>query len=237
MKTSSKQSKKHPAPDSKRRVFIVDDHPFLREGLKEFVNQQADFTVCGEAGSVSEALEKIGPAKPDVAMVDLSLDGSSGLDLIKDLAVRFARLPVLVLSMHDESLYAERSLRAGALGYVMKREPMSTVLLALRRVATGQCYVSDKMAGKLIHQSLGRPAAAPTATPEELLSDRELEVFELIGQGHRRSTIADALHISAKTVETHTERIKEKLHLATADDLRQHATSWVQPISNARTSR
>ena len=221
----------------KRRVYIVDDHPFLREGLRQVIDQQSDLMICGEASSAAEALREIGPTKPDIALIDLSLDGSSGLDLIKDLVTRHRRLPLLVLSMHDETLHAGRALRAGALGYVMKREPMTTVLAAIRRVLTGQCYVSEKLSSKIIRQSMGRPATAVALSPADLLSDRELEVFELLGRGHRRSTIAGTLHLSVKTVETHCERIKQKLKLNDADALRQHAAAWVQPDPGTRAIR
>ena len=208
----------------RKKVLIVDDHPFVREGLKQVIDQQPDFIVCADVATPSEALLAIGATRPDVAVVDLSLENGSGLELIKEIRTRGHALPVLVLSMHEESLHAERVLRAGAQGYVMKRESPLVVVEALRQALAGKSYVSERMAGRLLRQYVGRRSRSDgEVTPLERLSDRELEIFQLIGQGHRRGSIAATLHISAKTVETHCERIKQKLNLLSADELRKHA--------------
>jgi DNA-binding NarL/FixJ family response regulator len=209
----------------KIKVLLVDDHPLVREGLVNLINQQADLQVCGEAGSEPEALELIRTAQPHVAIVDLSLESGSGIELIKSIKAMFPAVTVLVLSMHDESLYAERALRAGARGYVMKRESAKKVIQALRCVLAGQLYVSDKIAALMAEKFVGgRPAA--TASPIEQLSNRELEVFQLLGLGHNTRQIADHLHVGFKTVQAYCARIKEKLKLANATELLREAIRW-----------
>jgi DNA-binding NarL/FixJ family response regulator len=209
----------------KIKVLLVDDHPLVREGLVNLINQQADLQVCGEAGSEPEALELIRTAQPHVAIVDLSLESGSGIELIKSIKAMFPAVTVLVLSMHDESLYAERALRAGARGYVMKREAAKKVIQALRCVLAGQLYVSDKIAALMAEKFVGgRPAA--TASPIEQLSNRELEVFQLLGLGHNTRQIADHLHVGFKTVQAYCARIKEKLKLANATELLREAIRW-----------
>jgi len=214
---------------SRRRVLIVDDHPFVREGLKQVIEQQPDFIVCADVSSIAEALRAIKKLRPDLALVDLSLDESSGLDLIKQIRDEERQMPILVLSMHEESLHTERVLRAGAQGYIMKREAPEQVLKAMRQVMKGRCYLSDQMTGRLVRRYISRrnqPEAEHSLVGQ--LSDREAQVLQLIGQGHRRGRIADLLHVSVKTVETHCQRIKEKLGLHSADELRQHAFLWAQ---------
>jgi DNA-binding NarL/FixJ family response regulator len=209
----------------KIKVLLVDDHPLVREGLVNLINQQDDLQICGEAGNEPQALELIRTVQPRVAIVDISLESGSGIELIKSIKALFPAVTVLVLSMHDESLYAERALRAGARGYVMKREAAKKVIEAIRCVLAGQLYVSDKIAALMAEKFIGgRPAA--TASPTEQLSDRELEVFQLLGLGHNTRQIADHLHIGFKTVQAYCARIKEKLKLANATELLREAIRW-----------
>jgi DNA-binding NarL/FixJ family response regulator len=209
----------------KIKVLLVDDHPLVREGLANLINQQADLQICGEAGNEPQALELIRTAQPHVAIVDISLESGSGIELIKSIKAMFPSVTVLVLSMHDESLYAERALRAGARGYVMKREAAKKVIEAIRCVLAGQLYVSDKIAALMAEKFVeGRPAA--TASPIEQLSNRELEVFQLLGLGHNTRQIADHLHVGFKTVQAYCARIKEKLKLANATELLREAIRW-----------
>ncbi len=213
-------------PSHRARVLIVDDHPIVSQGLAQLIGREPDLEVCGCAPDVASALAAIAELDPDVAVVDLSLGNTSGLQLIKDCKVRYPELPILVLSMHDETLYAERSLRAGAQGYVMKKAAPETVLAALRRVVSGAIYLSDDMATRLLQGMVTtRPAAAGPLV--ELLSDRELEVFSLIGSGASTQKIAETLHLSPKTIETHRAHIKEKLQLKTGTELLLHAMKWV----------
>lgn len=215
-------------PESKKpkhKVFLVDDHPLVREWLTNLINQQPDLAVCGEAESASQAISAIAIAKPDVAIVDLSLKDSSGIELIKNLKQSHPNVAVLVLSMHDESLYAERALRAGARGYIMKRETTKKVVTAIRQVLEGKLYVSEPIAHAMAEKFVGgRPAAS--GSPFALLSDRELEIFQFLGQGRETKQIADDLHISLKTVQAYCDRIKEKLSLANATELRREAVRW-----------
>jgi|HubBroStandDraft_1064217.scaffolds.fasta_scaffold509008_1 DNA-binding NarL/FixJ family response regulator len=215
-----------PDPDSpKRRIFIVDDHPLVREWLATLINQQSDLKVCGEAGSASEGIKLIPAVKPHVAVVDISMEGGSGIELIKDLKALCPEVLVIVLSMHDEGLYRERALRAGARGYVMKREATKTVLQAIRCVLEGKLYLSDKLARKLAGELVEGKTAA-TASPVELLSDRELEVFQLLGRGLGTRQIAEEMHVSFRTVQTFSARIKEKLNLTSATELLRVAMRW-----------
>jgi DNA-binding NarL/FixJ family response regulator len=206
------------------RIFIVDDHPLLRQGIQGIVNQTKDLEVCGNADSAQEALAGIESTRPNLAIVDLSLKGSNGLNLIKDLQIRHPSIIVLVLSMHNESFYVERALRAGAKGYITKEEATQKLVEGIRRVLAGEIYLSDTMASKLIGKIVGGSSQGPL---EETLSDRELEVFELIGAGHGTRQIADHLHVSIKTVESHREHIKQKLKLTSALELVKHAVDWV----------
>ncbi|MGA2181266.1 MAG: response regulator transcription factor [Verrucomicrobiota bacterium] len=207
------------------KVLLIDDHPLVREGLVNLISQEADLQICGEASNEPQALDIIRTTQPHVAIVDISLESGSGIELIKSIKAMFPAVTVLVLSMHDESLYAERALRAGARGYVMKREAAKKVIEAIRCVLAGQLYVSDKIAALMAEKFVeGRPVA--TVSPIEQLSNRELEVFQLLGLGHNTRQIADHLHIGFKTVQAYCARIKEKLKLANATELLREAIRW-----------
>ena len=208
----------------KHRILVVDDHPIVRQGMALLINREADLEVCGEAEEASAALAAIERLRPDFVIVDLSLNGPDGMDLIKAIRTRSAALPVLVLSMHDELTYAERALRAGANGYIMKQEATTRVLTAVRRILKGEVYLSDRAASRVVQQYV-RGSARDTSPIAEL-SDRELEVFRLIGQGHGTRQIAEELHLSVKTVESYQAHIKEKLSLRSARELVQHAILW-----------
>ncbi len=210
----------------KRRVFLVEDHPVTREGFAQLINFQADLAVCGQASSAQEALKEIPRTKADLAIVDISLEGGNGLDLIKDLAAQQAGLPVLVLSMHDEKLYAERAIRAGARGYIMKEEPTAKVLNCIRTILNGHICVSDTIHTQLIGQMSGKKNGQVSGV--ERLSDRELEVFELLGHGRGTREIAKHLRVSISTVETYRSNIKSKLGLTTAMDLVRAAVRWTE---------
>jgi DNA-binding NarL/FixJ family response regulator len=222
----------NPLPDKdrqKRSVFLVDDHPLVREWLTNLINQQHDLVVCGEAETRPHAIERIAQLKPDVAIVDIALKGSSGLELIKDITGICPSVAVLVLSMHDESHYAERSLRAGARGYIMKRENTRNVIVAIRRVLSGQPYLSNAIATQMAARLAGAQPASGL-TPIEQLSDRELEVFQMLGQGRGTRQIAGDLGISLKTVQAYCARIKEKLNLQNASELLREALRWNEQI-------
>lgn len=229
-KSTPRQAK--PAAGGPARVLVVDDHPVVRQGLALLINHEPDLVVCGEAATAAEALKAVADTRPDVAIVDLSLKGTSGLDLIKDIKVRHPGLPVLVLSMSDENVYAERALRAGARGYMMKEEATEKVLTALRRVLGGAVYLSDAMASRLLSQFVAGDAAGG-GSPVDRLSDRELEVFRLIGQGLGTGEIAHRLHLSPKTIETHRAHIKAKLGLDSATDLLRQAIRFVEDTTGA----
>jgi DNA-binding NarL/FixJ family response regulator len=210
----------------KTRVLLVDDHPILRRGLAQLINQEADMAVCGEAEDAPKAFQAVSTLTPDIAVVDISLKGGNGIELIKNVKARFPDLPILVLSMHDESLYAERALRAGSLGYIMKEEAIEQVLVAIRKVLTGEIFLSDKMKAKLLQQ-LANGRGKTITSPIEHLTDRELEVFRLIGEGRSTRQIAAELHLSVRTVEAYREYIKGKLNLKNSTELVQHAFHWV----------
>lgn len=210
-----------------KRILIVDDHPLVRQGIRMLLSGQSDLSVAGEAASAHEALELMRTEAPDAAIVDLTLKESSGLDLIKDIQIRHPRVMVLVVSMRDEGFYAERVLRAGARGYVTKEEGPDEILRGLRRILDGQIHVSDRVASKVM-QKIIAGAGDQRANPLDSLTDRELQVFELVGNGLPTREIARELHISTKTVDSHREHIKEKLHLASASELLRHAIQWVQ---------
>jgi len=209
----------------KVRVFVVDDHPIVRQGLGLMINREADMMVCGEAEEAPSALRALSSTQPDVMIVDISLAGPDGIELVKSIRARSSAIPILVLSMHDESTYAERALRAGANGYIMKQEATEKVLVAIRKILKGEVYLSDRIAGRMLKQYV-RGATTLKHSPMADLSDRELEVFRLIGEGHGTRQIADELHISVKTVETYQAHIKEKLSLRNARELMQHAIEW-----------
>jgi DNA-binding NarL/FixJ family response regulator len=209
----------------KKTVFVVDDHPIVRQGLALLINREADLAVCGEAEEMHAALSAIQAAKPDILILDISLNGPDGLELLKNIRITSPRLPVLVLSMHDESIYAERALRAGANGYIMKQEATEKVLVALRRLLSGEIHVSDRIANNMLrHYVRGANVSEHSSVSD--LSDRELEVFRLIGEGQGTRQIAEALHLSVKTVESYQAHIKEKLSLRSARELVQHAVQW-----------
>lgn len=219
VKTAAKKAVK------KKRILIVDDHPMMREGLAHSLNQEPDLTVCGAARTVDEALAGLAAQQPDLVLTDITLPGKSGLELIKDLKAMHPALPVLVVSMHDEALYAERALRAGARGYITKEAAGEKLLHAIRQVLAGQIYVSEKAAAHIVAVFAGQPATGGRAAVG-LLSDREFEVFQLLGQGLATEQIAKRLHLSPKTVETHRVHIKKRLGLATAPELTAYAARW-----------
>ncbi len=207
---------------TKKTVFIVDDHPLLRQGLGLLVNREPDLVVCGEAEEAQTAMREIAAKIPDILIADISLNGPDGLELLKNLRMLYPNLPVLILSMHDESIYAERALRARANGYIMKQEATEKVLVAVRRILGGDIYLSDRMANKLLHQYVSG-ASVDMHSRLSALSDRELEVFRLIGEGRGTRQIAEKLHLSIKTVETYQAHIKDKLSLHSGRELVQHA--------------
>ncbi len=207
----------------KRRIFLVEDHPVTREGFAQLINYQADLEVCGQSGSAGKALGALETNRPDLVIVDISLADSNGLELIKDLRVRYPKLPSLVLSTHDEALFAERALRAGAAGYVMKQAPTSEVMAAIREVLGGRLYLSEAMRTRVVHKHLQGP---DHSTGVEALSDRELEVFQLLGEGHTTRQMAARLHLSVSTIETYRAHIKQKLRLTNAMELVHRAVEW-----------
>lgn len=213
------------AKSQKVNIFIVDDHPLLRQGLAQLINQEDDMTSVGEAGDATEAIQAIEKVKPDLAIVDISLKGTSGIELTKNLLDKQPKLLVLVISMYDESVYLERALRAGAKGYLMKREATDHVITAIRTVLHGDIYVSAKWRDKLINM-FGRRGSTVTGSTAERLSDRELEVLQLTGQGFSTRQIAEELHVSVKTVESHYANIKNKLVLKNSHELIQYAVKW-----------
>jgi DNA-binding NarL/FixJ family response regulator len=208
------------------KVVIVEDHRMFREWLTQMLGRNSDCEVCGEADNIQDAQRLIESTHPDIVILDITLKGSSGLELIKDLRARGLNTPVLVLSMHEETLYAERVLRAGARGYISKHEASSTLIKAIRHVLSGQVYLSERMTASLLEKVSGRKTAS-TTSGLELLADRELEVFQLIGKGHNGREIAQLLHLGETTVDTYRARIKEKLHLRNAAELYSRAAQWV----------
>jgi DNA-binding NarL/FixJ family response regulator len=208
-----------------RRVFIVDDHPIVRQGLTQLINHEPDLKVCGEAAGVKEARSTLIDAHPDVVIVDLSLRDSDGLELIKDIRAKDRTLPVLVLSMHDETIYAERLLAAGANGYIMKQAAVDQLLTALRRVLAGGIYVSESIGARMIER-FAVTGVKQRGDPLERLSNRELQVLNLIGTGKTTRQIAADLSLSVKTVESHRQRIKKKLNLVSSPQLVQFAVNW-----------
>lgn len=211
--------------ETKIKVLLVDDHPLVREGLVNLINQQPDMAICGEAGNETQALEMIGRLLPDVAVVDISLETGSGIELLKNIKAYHPGVQCLVLSMHDENLYAERALHAGARGYIMKREAAKKVIAGIQAVHAGQLYVSEKIAAVMAEKFVGGKTTA-NASPIEALSDRELQVFELLGNGQSTRQISENLHVGFKTVQAYQARIKEKLQLANASELMRAAIRW-----------
>jgi DNA-binding NarL/FixJ family response regulator len=218
-------------PQAKHRVFVVDDHPIVRNGIAQLINREMDLVVCGEAEDEPQALAAIAKVSPDVVLVDLMLQRGDGISLIKQLSEIHPKLPILVLSMHSEALYAARVLRAGAKGYLMKREAVEKVLIAIRRVLAGQYYLSDQMQSILL-QAQGKRDENAVGSPFEKLSNRELEVFRLLGEGAGSSKIARQLNLSINTVASHRASIKKRLGLKDSTELLQHAIRWVQTQSS-----
>jgi DNA-binding NarL/FixJ family response regulator len=211
---------------SKTRILIVDDHPMMRAGLAMQISEEPDLEVCGQSEDVNDALAAVKSTNPDLAIIDIGLKEGHGIDLIKDIKSRFPSVKMLVLSAYKESLYAERALRAGAMGYLNKQETGQKIFEAIRIVLDGDRYVSAEMTKRLVGQAIG--ATDPTKTaPVESLSDRELEVFQLIGDGLTTAAIARRLHLSPHTIDTHREKIKQKLNVKTANELQREATQWM----------
>jgi DNA-binding NarL/FixJ family response regulator len=210
---------------NKTKIILVDDHPLVREWLTNLIHQQPDLTVCGEAETASAALQVIASTKPDVAIVDISLKGGSGMELIKNIKLLHPNLAVIVLSMHDERLYAERALRAGARGSIMKRETTKKIIAAIRQVLGGKLYLSERLASLFAEKFVDRGATI-AQSPIEQLSDRELEVFQMLGEGRETRQIAETMHVSMKTVQVYCARIKEKLKLGNATELLREAIRW-----------
>jgi DNA-binding NarL/FixJ family response regulator len=213
--------------DNRKRILLVDDHAVVRFGIAQLINRQSDVVVCGEEEDARKALDAITRLKPDLVIADLSLKDSSGLELIRNIKAQFPALPILVVSIHDETVYAEIAFRAGALGYLMKQEALEKITTAIRRVLSGSVYVSDTLGAKMLQQQVrGHTDVQQPAIKS--LSDREVEVFHLIGQWKKTKEIASELHLSVKTVEYYREQIKRKLNLKDASELTQYATAWVQ---------
>lgn len=213
--------------DSRTRILLVDDHAVVRFGIAQLINAQSDMVVVGEEEDAAHAMGAIERVKPDLVIADISLKDSSGLELMRNIKAQYSKLPVLVVSAHDESIYAEIAFRAGALGYLAKQEALDKVIVAVRRVLSGNIYVSDALAARMLQQQVrGQPSLQES--PVKGLSDRELEVFQLIGNWKKTGEIAAELHLSVKTIEYYREQIKRKLNLKSAAELTQYATSWAQ---------
>lgn len=208
-------------------ILIVDDHPIVRKGLSMLINSQPDMEVCGEAPGMAEAMKLLFELHPEFAIVDLSLDNGSGLELVREIMKIQPHTKVLVNSLHDETLYAERVLRVGAKGYINKNEATDRIIEAIRCVQSGKIYLSDKMKEQLVCRSVGVPTVEENQDPVDRLSDRELEVFELIGKGLSVKAIAEKLHLSPKTIETYRDSIKSKMNLDSSRQVIQHAIHWV----------
>lgn len=212
-----------PKTKSKPKIFLVDDHSIVRDGLKQLIQARGEFEVCGEAESGPQALERLTTVSPDLAIVDLGLQGMNGLELIKNLKQKYPRLLVLVMSMYEETVYAERALRAGAKGYIMKKGNSEELLKAIHQILSGKVYTSHQVTEKMMAKMTG----AGPATPIETLTEREFDVFQLIGRGFKTGNIAEELHVSVKTVESYREEIKQKLGLENAAELAQYAVDWM----------
>ncbi len=213
-----------------KKIYLVDDHPLMRKGLAMTIDNEVGFEVCGQAESAEDALNEILELKPDAAVIDISLPGMNGIELVKNLLHQQPDLKILIVSRHDEELYAERAIRAGAKGYLMKLEAVEVLISAIKQILKGNLYLSDKIGNKLL-MKMASGNSTKTDNPLDLLSDRELEVFELTGKGHSTKDIGKKLHISVKTVESHRANIKDKLQLDTANELMRHAVRWVEGSS------
>jgi len=220
--TTNGKFKTHP---QKYRVLLVDDHPLVRRGLAEVIAREPDLETCGEAADVLEAMREVERTHPDVVVVDLTLKTGHGIELIEKLKSRDPQIKTLVSSMHEETLFAERVLRAGAMGYITKQEPPEALVQAIRQVLRGELYLSPRMTSRLLHRAVG--GSAVQEDPVQGLSNREIEVYEMIGQGLTIQQIATRLHLSPKTVETHREKIKQKLNLKSSTELNRRAVQWV----------
>lgn len=226
-KEAPAESRAEPPAPPRKRVLIVDDHPFMRDGLAQLINKQPDLVVCGEAGNPQEAFRVIGQTRPELVLTDMTMPGRSGLEFIKDINAADPNLPILVISMHDEVVFAERVLRAGARGYIMKEAGGENLLTAIRQILRGDVYVSPRMSARILDAMSGRKKAE-TSSPVEKLSDREFEVFQLIGHGKNTKDIASQLGLSPKTVDVHRSNIKEKLQLEDLTALIREAVRWVE---------
>lgn len=227
-----KKAKPAPAESSKRRVLIVDDHPIFRDGISQLINQEEDLEVCGGVSSAPQALTAVEELNPDMLVVDISIQGTNGIELMKAIRAQRPTLPVLIASMHDENIYAERALRAGARGYIMKAAPSELVIEAIRKILEGDLYLSKALRVQFLNTFfVGRPDNAGTSMVSQL-SDREIEVFRAIGEGRGTREIATSLGLSIKTVETHRAHIKEKLKIRTAPELIRTAVEWVNSEAN-----
>lgn len=211
---------------AKKKIYIVDDHPLMRKGMAMTLDNSVEFSVCGQSESAEEALSEIPSLKPDACVVDISLPGMNGIELVKNLLAQLPDMKILVVSRHDEELYAERAIRAGAKGYVMKLEAGDVLVTAVRQIMNGGIYLSDKIGSQLIMKIASGQSTGDN--PLEILSDRELEVFELTGKGESTKEIAQRLHVSVKTIDTYRARIKEKMQLKTANELMRRAVQWVE---------
>jgi DNA-binding NarL/FixJ family response regulator len=216
-----------PVPNRRFRVLIVDDHPVVRHGYGQRIALEPDMQVCGEASTAHEALEQIESLRPDIALIDLSLANGDGLDLIKDIKARGEHVRLLVISAHDESVYAERCIRAGAHGYLQKNEAIDKIVAGIRRVMAGDYFLSDAASAQALRKALSANPDEQAASPVESFSDRELQVYELIGQGLTVPQIAEKLFLSPKTIETYRAHLKGKLNLKTSNELTRHAIQWV----------
>ena len=209
------------SPSNKRRIFLVDDHTILRDGLRRLLEAEPDLTVCGEAENAKKAKEQIQRTSPEIAIIDISIPGSDGIELVKDLRTHFPKLKMLMLSMHDEQLYAERALRAGAMGYIMKQAPTEALLIAVRNVLADKRYLSSPMATQFVESFVGQKRSL--ASPTKSLSDRELEIVRLLGKGFTTAEVARELGISGKTVESHRGNLRRKLNLRSGSELLRFA--------------
>jgi len=232
MKTSVETSTKKPNPEAqtspgRKRILLVDDHPMMRAGLVQLIDRESDLLVCAEAGQPKEVFALLAQAKPDLVMADLTMPGRSGLEFLKDLVAQSPSLPILVISMHDETVHAERCLRAGARGYIMKDSDNQTLLTAIRRVIGGQRYVSPQVSEMLLGNISARKPRG-SDSPIQALSDREFEIFQLVGQGKSTREIAEELHLSPKTVDVHRANMREKLRLKDTTSLIRYAVRWLE---------
>jgi DNA-binding NarL/FixJ family response regulator len=213
--------------ENRKRVLLVDDHPMMRAGLAHLIERQPDLTVCGEAANPAEAFKALPSARPDIVLADLTMPGRSGLEFVKDLLAATPTLRILVVSMHDEAVFAERALRAGARGYIMKEAGGEAVVAAIRQILRGEVYVSPAMSARIL-EGLSSKKPRGSSSPIEKLSDREFEIFQLVGQGRSTRDIAEQLHLSPKTVDVHRSHLKEKLELKDSTSLVRYAVRWVE---------